>query len=62
VIAGVPTAMWVGLIGLVVAGAWLIVRHRRGWGSPMIRPEADRPADREADTARAQPPSEASAG
>ena len=37
-ILGVPTAMWVGLIGFVAAGAWLIYRHRRGWGSPMLKP------------------------
>ena len=42
-ILGVPTAMWVGIIGFVLAAAWLIYRHRRGWGSPMIRP-ADEPA------------------
>jgi phosphatidylglycerol---prolipoprotein diacylglyceryl transferase len=57
-ILGVPTAMWVGMIGFVVAGAWLWYRHRRRWGSPMIRPasvpEADAPA--------AQPQSEASPG
>ncbi|HEX7196412.1 MAG TPA: prolipoprotein diacylglyceryl transferase [Candidatus Limnocylindria bacterium] len=37
-ILGVPTAMWVGILGFFLAGAWLIYRHRRGWGSPMIRP------------------------
>ena len=41
-ILGVPTAMWVGIIGFVLAGAWLIYRHRRGWGSPMLKP-ADEP-------------------
>jgi len=40
-ILGLPTAMWVGIIGFVAAGAWLIYRHRRGWGSPMIKPAAD---------------------
>ena len=58
-ILGVPTAMWVGIIGFVLAGAWLIYRHRRGWGSPMIRP-ADEP-DAEARPAP-QPHPEASAG
>lgn len=38
VILGVPTAMWIGIIGFLVAGAWLIVRHRRGGGTPLIRP------------------------
>lgn len=57
-ILGVPTAMWVGIVAFVLAGAWLIYRHRRGWGSPMIKP-AEEP---EPDPAppRAQP--EATAG
>lgn len=62
VIAGVPTAMWVGIIGFVLAAGWLIVRHRRGWGSPMIRPDAARDDELGTDTARAHPPSEAPAG
>jgi phosphatidylglycerol:prolipoprotein diacylglycerol transferase len=37
-ILGIPTAMWVGVIGFVLAGAWLWYRHRRDWGSPMFRP------------------------
>jgi phosphatidylglycerol:prolipoprotein diacylglycerol transferase len=37
-IVGLPTAMWIGIIGFVLAGAWLIIRHRRGGGSPMMRP------------------------
>ena len=57
-ILGVPTAMWVGILAVLLAGAWLIYRHRRGWGSPMIRPAAEREA--EAPTRGAQP--EASAG
>src|SRR5680860_151565 len=57
-ILGLPTAMWVGIIGFVLAGAWLIYRHRRGWGSPMLRPTAD--VDPEALVAQPQP--EASAG
>lgn len=40
-ILGIPTAMWVGVIGALLAGAWLWYRHRRGWGSPMIRPADD---------------------
>jgi phosphatidylglycerol:prolipoprotein diacylglycerol transferase len=51
-ILGIPTAMWVGVIGAVLAAAWLLYRHRRGWGSPMIRPpdgiETDAPAAGEA--------------
>jgi phosphatidylglycerol:prolipoprotein diacylglycerol transferase len=58
-ILNVPTAIWVGVIGFVLAGAWLIVRHRRGWGSPMIRPaaEADGP-----DVSATRPQPEPSAG
>ena len=57
-ILGVPTAMWVGIVGFVAAGAWLAYRHRRGWGSPMIKPAGER----EADTDAARPQAEATAG
>jgi phosphatidylglycerol:prolipoprotein diacylglycerol transferase len=57
-ILGLPTAMWVGIIGFVLAGAWLMYRHRRGWGSPMIKPaEAAEP-----DAPGPAPQPEASAG
>lgn len=62
VIAGLPTAMWVGIIGLLLAGAWLIVRHLRGWGTPMVRPDAERHVHVATDTAPSHPPSEAPAG
>ena len=57
-IGGLPTAMWLGIIGFVLAGAWLIYRHRRGIGSPMIRP-ADEP---QTDAPAPEPQAEASAG
>ncbi len=57
-ILGVPTAIWVGIIGFVLAGAWLIYRHRRGWGSPLIRP----PDESRTDAAAAEPHAEASPG
>jgi phosphatidylglycerol---prolipoprotein diacylglyceryl transferase len=57
-ILGVPTAMWIGIIGVVLAAAWLWYRHRRGWGSPMIRPTEEQAT--EADAAQPQP--EPSAG
>jgi phosphatidylglycerol:prolipoprotein diacylglycerol transferase len=44
-ILGIPTAMWVGVIGAIVAAAWMWYRHRRGWGSPMIRPAAEPDAE-----------------
>jgi phosphatidylglycerol---prolipoprotein diacylglyceryl transferase len=58
-ILGVPTAMWVGIVAFVLAAGWLWYRHRRGWGSPMIRPEPE-PAESEIPEPRAQP--EATAG
>lgn len=57
-ILGVPTAIWLGIIAVVLSAAWLWYRHRRGWGSPMIRPD-DEPVP-ESDPAAAQP--EPSAG
>ena len=51
-ILGVPTAMWLGIIGVVLAAAWLWYRHRRGWGSPMIKPASE--ADAVADAPRVQ--------
>jgi phosphatidylglycerol:prolipoprotein diacylglycerol transferase len=62
VILGVPTAIWLGIIGFVLAGAWLVIRHRRGLGSPLIRPPSE-PADEGSDAASEQRPStEASPG
>jgi phosphatidylglycerol:prolipoprotein diacylglycerol transferase len=34
IIAGIPTATWLGLGGFVLAGGILILRHVRGWGTP----------------------------
>jgi phosphatidylglycerol---prolipoprotein diacylglyceryl transferase len=57
-ILGLPTAMWIGIIAFVLAAAWLVIRHQRGIGSPMIRP-AD---EREPDAAPPQAQPEATAG
>jgi phosphatidylglycerol:prolipoprotein diacylglycerol transferase len=54
-IAGLPTAMWIGIIGVVLAAAWFWYRHRRGWGSPMIRPAEEPRADADAATAQPEP-------
>jgi phosphatidylglycerol:prolipoprotein diacylglycerol transferase len=63
VILGVPTAMWVGVIGFVLAGAWLIIRHRRGWGAPLFRPpDSAEPAETDASAADRSAGTEASAG
>jgi phosphatidylglycerol:prolipoprotein diacylglycerol transferase len=54
-ILGVPTAMWVGMIGFVLAATWLVYRHRRGWGSPMIKPEVTTDADVPSSAAQPEP-------
>ncbi|HEY8921696.1 MAG TPA: hypothetical protein VIN32_03590, partial [Candidatus Limnocylindria bacterium] len=33
-IAGIPTATWLGLGGFLLAGGFLYLRHARGWGTP----------------------------
>jgi phosphatidylglycerol:prolipoprotein diacylglycerol transferase len=33
-IGPLPTATWLGLAGVLVAAAFLILRHARGWGTP----------------------------
>ena len=54
-ILGVPTAMWIGMIGVVLAAGWLWYRHRRGWGSPMIRPPEEAAAVPDATSAQPEP-------
>jgi phosphatidylglycerol---prolipoprotein diacylglyceryl transferase len=61
VILGVPTAMWVGILGFVLAGAWLVIRHVRGWGSPMIGPPDDTHENAGTAPMQSRPPSEAPA-
>ena len=57
-ILGVPTAIWAGIVAIVLSGAWFVIRHLRGWGSPMIRPASDD----EAEAPVPQPQAEASPG
>jgi phosphatidylglycerol:prolipoprotein diacylglycerol transferase len=57
-ILGVPTAIWLGFVAFVLAGGWLVIRHRRGSGSPMIRPAEDATGDALA----SRPQAEASPG
>jgi phosphatidylglycerol:prolipoprotein diacylglycerol transferase len=33
-ILGVPTAIWVGIFTIVIAGGIFVLRHLRGWGTP----------------------------
>ena len=61
-ILGVPTAMWVGIIGAVLAGAWLWYRHRRGSGTPMIRPAEEAEVDAPSGEPAPEPRAEASPG
>ena len=44
-ILGVPTAIWAGIIAIVLSAGWFVIRHRRGWGSPMIKPASEGDAD-----------------
>jgi phosphatidylglycerol:prolipoprotein diacylglycerol transferase len=55
IILGVPTAIWIGIITIILAGGLLILRHLRGWGTPgaWIREKEQREA---AARAGAQPP------
>jgi phosphatidylglycerol---prolipoprotein diacylglyceryl transferase len=62
VIFGVPTAMLLGIVGFVLAAGWLIIRHRRGLGSPLIRPPAGAEATETDPPAERTPSTEASPG
>ncbi len=47
IILGVPTAIWLGILTILVGGGLFILRHRRGWGTPgaWLREKAQREAD-----------------
>jgi phosphatidylglycerol:prolipoprotein diacylglycerol transferase len=58
-IGGVPTAMWLGILAVLLSVAWFVIRHRRGRGTPLIRPETDSAApapSTEATAPRAEAP------
>lgn len=55
-IAGLPTAMWIGIGAAVLSAAWLVIRHRRGKGSPMIRPTDEAKADPSTAPPESEPP------
>jgi len=59
VIAGVPTAMALGIAAVVLAGGFLVLRHRRGWGTPgaWLR-RAEQPPPDDGDRAASSPRSE----
>ena len=33
-IGPLPTAVWIGIAGVILAGGFLILRHAKGWGTP----------------------------
>lgn len=59
VILGVPTAIWIGIVGILLAAGFLILRHARGWGVPgawMNRPDqTDDSATQHSSSAEPQP-------
>jgi phosphatidylglycerol:prolipoprotein diacylglycerol transferase len=59
-IGPLPTATWLGLLGILAAAIFLVVRHRRGWGTPgawMHREKADGDAPPEGAAAPSPEPS-----
>jgi phosphatidylglycerol---prolipoprotein diacylglyceryl transferase len=60
VILGIPTATWLGVLTFVLAGAFLGLRHARGWGVPGAWMREQR--DAEERTEPSEPSAEPSAG
>jgi phosphatidylglycerol:prolipoprotein diacylglycerol transferase len=60
-IGPLPTATWLGIAGVILAGGFLVVRHARGWGTPgaWMHREKDEDASAEAEgtTQPGAPPS-----
>ncbi|MGI8871783.1 MAG: prolipoprotein diacylglyceryl transferase family protein, partial [Candidatus Limnocylindria bacterium] len=56
-ILGIPTAIWIGIIAFVVAGVFLVLRHRFGWGTPGAWMNGSRQTDAQAaaDTGATEP-------
>jgi hypothetical protein len=52
----VPTAIWLGVITFIAAGAFLLLRHVRGWGVPgaFLKEKAAREAAAQARPAPAE--------
>ncbi len=40
-----PTAVWIGIAGIILAGGFLILRHVRGWGTPGAWMDRSEPTD-----------------
>jgi phosphatidylglycerol---prolipoprotein diacylglyceryl transferase len=53
IILGVPTAIWLGILAIVLAGGFFVLRHVRGWGTPgaWMHRSDDQGADAEAGAA-----------
>lgn len=49
-IGPLPTAMWLGLLAVVLAGGFLILRHVKGWGTPGAWMHREDDDDTEAET------------
>jgi len=64
-IGPLPTATWLGILGIIAAAAFLVIRHRRGWGEPgawMHRDETDGGVSENSATGASEPTSEPSPG
>jgi phosphatidylglycerol:prolipoprotein diacylglycerol transferase len=62
-IAGIPTATWLGLGAFVLAGGFLWLRHARGWGTPATQARApSQTEDATDDAGSAGKPADAEAG
>jgi phosphatidylglycerol:prolipoprotein diacylglycerol transferase len=63
VIAGIPTATWLGVGAFLVSGGFLWLRHARGWGTPAARARApSQTIDAADDAGSAGKPADAEAG
>ena len=64
IILGVPTAIWIGIITIILAGGLLILRHLRGWGTPgaWIREKEQREAAARGEASTPAPSTEPSPG
>jgi phosphatidylglycerol:prolipoprotein diacylglycerol transferase len=62
-ILGIPTATWLGIVTFLAAGAFLWLRHARGWGVPgaFLREQEEREAAEAAARAEAAEPADTAA-
>ena len=57
IILGIPTAIWIGILAMLLAGGLLVLRHLRGWGTPgaWLNRSDQTDADRARDDAATEP-------